>query len=63
MAGKQSHMIGLDGCHIKGPNEGQLLVTIGVDGENSMYLIAYVAVESECSATQLWFLEFLNEDL
>lgn len=56
-------IIGLDGCHIKGPHDGQLLAAIGIDGDNSMYPIAYAVVESECANTWTWFLEFLTNDL
>ena len=56
-------VIGLDGCHIKGPHEGQLLVAIGIDADNLMFSIAYTAIESECAATWSWFLEFLGENL
>ena len=56
-------VIGLDGCHVKGPHDGQLLAAIGIDGDNSMYPIAHAAVEFECTATWSWFLEFLREDL
>ncbi|CAL9018487.1 unnamed protein product [Prunus brigantina] len=34
-------VVGLDACHIKGQHPGQLLSTVGVDLNNSMYPIAY----------------------
>ena len=35
-------VIGLDGC--QGLHDGQLLVVVGIDGDNSMYPIAYAAI-------------------
>ena len=39
-------VIGLDGCHIKGQHPGQILTAIGIDANNSLYLIAYAVVEA-----------------
>ncbi|KAL2518033.1 Uncharacterized protein Adt_14280 [Abeliophyllum distichum] len=39
--------IGLDGCHLKGEFKGQLLTALGIDGDNSMFSIAYAIVENE----------------
>ena len=44
-------IIGLDGCHVKGQYTGQLLCTVGIDANNTMYHIAYAAVKSENSET------------
>ncbi|CAL8128220.1 unnamed protein product [Prunus armeniaca] len=56
-------VVGLDGCHIKGPHPGQLLCAIGIDANNGMYLIAYAIVEIENRCTWTWFLEILINDL
>ncbi|KAK2638066.1 hypothetical protein Ddye_025861 [Dipteronia dyeriana] len=56
-------ILGLDGCFIKGHHVRHLLIAIGVDPENQMYLVAYALVESECRETWLWFLELLGIDL
>ncbi|MBA0612738.1 hypothetical protein Godav_013311 [Gossypium davidsonii] len=42
---------------------GYLLAAVGINGNNGIYLIAYVAVESENQASWLWFLELLALDL
>ena len=34
------HIVGLDGCHLKGPYGGQLLSAVGVDGNDGMYPLA-----------------------
>lgn len=56
-------VVGLDGCHIKGPHPGQLLCAIGIDANNGMYPIAYAIVEIENRCTWTWFLEILINDL
>ncbi|KAL5566925.1 hypothetical protein UlMin_030089 [Ulmus minor] len=44
-------ILGLDGCFIKGHHKGHLLAAVGVDGNNQMYPVAYVVVESETKET------------
>ncbi|XP_062103973.1 uncharacterized protein LOC133815107 [Humulus lupulus] len=56
-------LIGLDGCFLKGYCKGVLLAAVGVDGENSLYPIAYAIVEKENTETWKWFVEILKEDL
>ncbi|VVA39283.1 PREDICTED: transposon, partial [Prunus dulcis] len=41
-------VIGVDGCHLKGPYPGQILTTVGVDGNNDSWI---------------WFFNLLIEDL
>ncbi|KAL5538016.1 hypothetical protein UlMin_045504 [Ulmus minor] len=45
-------LIGLNGCHIKGPFRDQLLSAVGADANNCMYPIAYSIVEQE--NTEAW---------
>ncbi|MBA0730247.1 hypothetical protein Golax_025345 [Gossypium laxum] len=33
-------ILGLDGCFLKGPFKGKLLATVGINGNNRMYLVA-----------------------
>ena len=40
-------LIAPDGCFVKGKHDGQLLTIIGVDGNNQMFLIAIMMVETE----------------
>ncbi|KAK4400708.1 hypothetical protein Sango_1176900 [Sesamum angolense] len=40
-------VIGIDGCFLKGPQGGHLLVAVEVDPNNAMYPIAYAIVENE----------------
>ncbi|KAL2237919.1 UNVERIFIED_CONTAM: hypothetical protein Sindi_0983600, partial [Sesamum indicum] len=56
-------IIRVDGCHLKGPNGGILLTTIGVDPNNCLYPIAYAVVNKECRETWEWFLIVLKNDL
>lgn len=46
-------VIGLDGCHLKGPHGGILLTAIGIDPNNCIYPIAYAVVEKEKRKTWL----------
>lgn len=50
-------VIGLDGCFLKGHFKGQLLATIGRDGNNNMYLLAIVVVEVEVNDSWTWLLK------
>ncbi|KAK9911852.1 hypothetical protein M0R45_035737 [Rubus argutus] len=56
-------VIGLDGCHIKGPHPGQLLCAVGIDANNGMFPIAYAIAEVENTDTWRWFLQYLIMDL
>ena len=54
-------MIGLDGCHLKGPYGGQMLHAVGKDGNEGMYPIAFAVVEAETKDSWTWFLTHLTE--
>ncbi|XP_056684368.1 uncharacterized protein [Spinacia oleracea] len=54
---------GIDGCFLKGPYGGQLLVAVGRDGNNQMFPIAWACVETESTETWSWFLQLLADDL
>ncbi|KAL0398119.1 UNVERIFIED_CONTAM: hypothetical protein Sradi_2155200 [Sesamum radiatum] len=56
-------IIGVDGCHLKGPHGGVLLTAVGVDPNNNLYPIAYVVVQRENGDTWEWFLTVLKQDL
>lgn len=57
------HIVGLDGCHLKGPFGGQLLAAIGVDANDGMYPINWAVVEAENTESWTWFLQFLCQDI
>jgi hypothetical protein len=57
------HVIGFDGCHIKGHHTGQLLTAIRIDANNDIFPIAYAVVMSECESSWAWFLDFRKDDL
>ncbi|GKA78772.1 hypothetical protein Tco_0785309 [Tanacetum coccineum] len=40
-------LLGLDGAFMKGPYPGQLLIAVGLDGNNGIYPLAYAIVEKE----------------
>ena len=56
-------LIGVDGCHLKGPYRGQLLTTVAVDANNGWWPIAYAVVEKEATEQWKWFFELLQLDL
>ncbi|GJU68727.1 mutator type transposase [Tanacetum coccineum] len=45
------------------PFLGQILIAVGVDANNGIYLVAYSIVEAESKASWCWFLNLLREDL
>ena len=40
-------IIGMDGCHLTGAYHGVCLTTIGKDGNNNIYQLAWTVVEME----------------
>ncbi|XP_019197083.1 PREDICTED: uncharacterized protein LOC109190938 [Ipomoea nil] len=56
-------IIGLDGCHLKCKTGGQLLTAVGIDGNESIFPIAYAIVEGENKNSWTWFLGLLKTDL
>ncbi|KAL0399904.1 UNVERIFIED_CONTAM: hypothetical protein Sradi_2333700 [Sesamum radiatum] len=56
-------IIGVDGCHLKGPYGGVLLTAVGIDPNNNIYPIAYAVVRNESGETWEWFLTVLKQDL
>ena len=55
--------IGVDGCYLKGPNLGMLLVAVSMDGNHNIYLVAWAVVETENTETWCWFMDLLIEDI
>ncbi|KAG8366583.1 hypothetical protein BUALT_Bualt17G0095000 [Buddleja alternifolia] len=62
LAGCRS-LIGIDGCHLKGPHAGILLAAVGIDPNNNIYPIAYAVVNKESYNTWEWFLTLVKLDL
>ncbi|XP_058759142.1 uncharacterized protein LOC131632413 [Vicia villosa] len=60
---KCRHIIGLDGCFLKGYYGGQILVAIGRDLNDLMMLIVFAVVEGETKDSWSWFLDLLISDL
>ncbi|KAK8632665.1 hypothetical protein V6N13_073051 [Hibiscus sabdariffa] len=56
-------ILGLDGCFLKGPFKSELLLAVGRDANNKMYLVAWAIVEVECTDSWAWFLNLLAADL
>ncbi|XP_074375311.1 uncharacterized protein LOC141717097 [Apium graveolens] len=56
-------IVGLDGCHLKGPYGGQLLAAVGIDASEGMYPVAWAVVEVENTDSWTWFLQFLCQDI
>nr|XP_027077015.1 uncharacterized protein LOC113700766 [Coffea arabica] len=56
-------VVGLDGCHLRGPHKGVLLTALGIDPNNQLFPVMYVVVEIENKHTWRWFLTELKHDL
>ncbi|KAL5550214.1 hypothetical protein UlMin_000390 [Ulmus minor] len=56
-------LVGVDGCHVKGPYTCQLLSVVGADSNNCIFPIAYSIVEQENKDNWAWFLNLLMTDL
>lgn len=56
-------LIGLDGCHLKGPYGMQLLSAVGADSNDGMYPIAWAVVEAENTDSWNWFLKLVADDV
>ncbi|XP_024156583.1 uncharacterized protein LOC112164579 [Rosa chinensis] len=56
-------VIGIDGCHLRFADGGQLLTAVGIDANNTSWVIAYAMVEMESKDSWIWFLELLCKDL
>ncbi|XP_040372946.1 uncharacterized protein LOC112194351 [Rosa chinensis] len=56
-------VIGLDGAHLKSCFGGQLLTAVGIDANNTSWVVAYAMVELETKDSWTWFLELLVKDL
>jgi len=56
-------VLSLDGCFIKGPWRGQILVAVGRDGNNQMYPVAWAVCERENSVSWAWFVSLVASDL
>ncbi|XP_021849546.1 uncharacterized protein [Spinacia oleracea] len=56
-------ILGVDGCHLRGPYPGILLTAVGKDGNNNIFPVAWAVVETENADTWTWFLELLVKDI
>ncbi|XP_050238220.1 uncharacterized protein LOC126687706 [Mercurialis annua] len=56
-------VIGLDGCFLKGPCQGQLLVAVSKDANNQMFPIAWAIVDLENTRSWSWFINVLKNYL
>nr|GEV65951.1 hypothetical protein [Tanacetum cinerariifolium] len=50
-------LLGLDGAFMKGPFLGQVLVAVGLDSNNGIYLLAYALVEAKTKSSWCWDFE------
>lgn len=44
-------LIGVDGCFLKGPYGGILLIVVGMDPNNNQFLIVFISVHRESGDT------------
>ncbi|GJW95120.1 hypothetical protein Tco_0174792 [Tanacetum coccineum] len=56
-------VIGLDGCFLKTICKGELLSTVGRDGNNQIYPIAWAVFSVENKENWSWFIKCLIDDL
>ncbi|KAL3503275.1 hypothetical protein ACH5RR_037724 [Cinchona calisaya] len=49
----------VDGCHLRGPHPGVLLIAVVIDPNDYIYPIAYAVVEIENKNSWKWFIEYL----
>ena len=56
-------IIGLDGCHLNGIYNRQLLVVVVRDPNDQYFPLAIAVVESKTKESWLWFLTILLEDI
>ncbi|XP_031124308.1 uncharacterized protein LOC116027018 [Ipomoea triloba] len=56
-------LIGVDGCHLKTKFGGQLLIAVGIDGNDSIFPLVYAIVEGETKDSWSWFFTLLKKDL
>ncbi|XP_074342088.1 uncharacterized protein LOC141679500 [Apium graveolens] len=57
------HVIGLDGCFLKGRCKGELLSAIGRDANNQIFPICWAVVEGENTNSWTWFVEHMMMDI
>ncbi|XP_020672346.1 uncharacterized protein LOC110092226 [Dendrobium catenatum] len=56
-------LISLDACLLKSKHLGMLLSATSLDGNNGLFPLAFVVVETESKQTWLWFLQNLAESV
>ncbi|XP_074346689.1 uncharacterized protein LOC141685495 [Apium graveolens] len=56
-------LIGLDGCHLRGPFGGILLTAVATDPNDGIYPVASAHVEAENNDSWDWFMSLLKTDL
>jgi hypothetical protein len=55
--------IGVDGCHLKTKDGGQLLIVVGRDPNDQYFSLAFGVVETETKESWRWFIQLLMEDV
>ncbi|KAL3534432.1 hypothetical protein ACH5RR_002893 [Cinchona calisaya] len=53
--------VGFDGCYLKGPFGDVLLTAVALDGNNSLFPLAFAIAETENKETWSWFFHFFEE--
>lgn len=56
-------LVRVDGCILKENFCGQLIANVGMDANDCIFSIAFIAVEIKCIETWLWFVNLLKKHL
>lgn len=55
--------VGVDGCHLKTPHGGVLILTVAVDANNGIFPLAVAICERENMDSWGWFLQLFKEHI
>ena len=57
------HLVGLDGCHLKGKFSAHILLATARDGNNNIFPVALGVIKQENKDSWVWFLQIFADDI